>query len=301
MMNAPIGLDTHTPNAARMWDYLLGGKDNFEIDRTTADAINKICDDVGVPNGHVVALENRAFIRRAVRFLAEAGVTQFIDIGAGLPTQGNVHQIAHEVNPDARVVYVDYDEMVLSHGRTLLADNVTTKVILGDLRRPLTILTDPELRELINPDEPVAILLVAVLHLLDDNDNPTGIVAQLRDAMAPGSYLALTHSTTYAHPDLAAAVADAFRQLRVTAPLVPRSHAEISAFFAGLDVVPPGVVFPTRWLPDPHDNLDSESRWMYAGVGRVPTTSPDGLMCSGATAAFGDSAPVHMPTGNSTQ
>src|SRR6266545_8400416 len=164
---APTGVDTNTPNVARVWDYQLGGKDNFGADRAAADALNEACRRVGAPDGHVVARENRDFIDRAVRYLAgPAGIRQFIDIGAGLPTQGNVHQIAQQVNPDAAVAYVDYDPLVLVHGRALLADNAHTIVIHADAREPDDILTRPDLRALIDLDQPVAVLLVAVLHLL---------------------------------------------------------------------------------------------------------------------------------------
>lgn len=271
MTNAP-SLDTRQPNAARMWDYLLGGKDNFEADRVAADKINDICAGVGAPDGRVVALENRGFIRRAVTFLAaEAGIRQFVDIGAGLPTRGNVHDIARAAAPDeedVRVVYVDNDPLVLSHGRALLADHTTTKVILGDLRDPQAILDDPELTGWINPDKPVAILLVAVLHLLGDADDPATIVAQLRDWMAPGSYLALTHSTSDARPELAAAVANEFVRQGVNSPLIPRRHTQILGFLDGFDLIAPGMVFPTRWRPDAHEPDDDGAQWMYAAVGR---------------------------------
>ena len=150
---APTGLSMKTPNVARVWDYQLGGKDNFAPDREAAEALNDACRRVGAPDGRVVARENRDFIGRAVRYLAgPAGIRQFIDVGAGLPTQGNVHQIAQQVNPDAVVVYVDYDPLVLVHGRALLADNANTVVIQADAREPNHILTHPELREVIDLD-----------------------------------------------------------------------------------------------------------------------------------------------------
>jgi SAM-dependent methyltransferase len=259
---------------ARVWDYQLGGKDNFAIDRQAADALNDACHRVGAPDGRVVARENRDFIGRAVRYLAgPAGVRQFIDVGAGLPTQGNVHQVAPQVNPDAVVVYVDYDPLVLVHGRALLADNANTVVIQADAREPDDILSHAELRAVIDFDQPVAVLLVALLHLLPDDEDPIGIVTRLRDALAPGSYLALTHFTGDARPDLAAKVADEFARLRITTPLIPRSHRQILAFFDGFDLIPPGLVFPTLWRPDPTPHEpDSGAQWMYAGVGRK--TSP---------------------------
>jgi SAM-dependent methyltransferase len=272
-----LGLDT--PNVARIWDYQLGGKDNFEIDRAAADALNEACRAVGAPDGQVVARENRDFITRAVRHLAgPAGITQFIDIGAGLPTQGNVHHIAQAINPGAKVVYVDYDPMVLAHGRALLADNANTTVITADLRRPNQILTNPGLSALIDLTRPVVVLLVAVLHLLPDDEDPAGVVAQLRDVIAPGSYVAITHVTNDVHAEAAAEVAARFVRLKVSTPLVPRSHDQIAQFFTGFDLIDPGLVFPTRWDPD-RVGGDPGAQWMYAGVGRktiLDQTAPDG-------------------------
>ena len=266
------GIDTSVPNVARVWDYQLKGKDNFEADRAAADAVNEACQRVGAPDGRVVARENRDFIARAVSHLAgPAGISQFIDIGAGLPTQGNVHQIAQNVNPDAKVVYVDYDPLVLVHGRALLADNPNTIVITADLRRPDEIVTNPELGELIDLTRPVAVLLVAVLHLLPDDENPTGIVSRLRDALAPGSYLALTHFTGDVRPDLAAMVAAEFARLRITTPLIPRTREQIAGFLNGFDLVAPGLVFPTQWDPQQPDPENPGAQWMYAGVGYKPT------------------------------
>ena len=265
------GIDTTIPNVARVWDYQLGGKDNFEVDRAAADALNEACRAVGAPDGRDVARENRAFIRRAVGYLAgPAGIDQFVDIGSGLPTQGNVHQIAQKVNPDAKVVYVDYDPLVLAHGRALLAVNDNTTVITADLRQPDEILGNPDLRALIDLSQPIAVLLVAVLHLLPDDENPAGIVTQLRDAIAPGSYLALTHVTSDARPELAATVADEFARLRITTPLIPRTRNQIGQFFDGFDLVEPGLVFPMQWDPERQGD-DPGAQWMYAGVGRKPT------------------------------
>ncbi len=265
------GIDTTIPNVARVWDYQLGGKDNFEVDRAAADALNEACKRVGAPDGRDVAREIRAFILRAVSYLAgPAGIGQFIDIGSGLPTQGNIHQIAQEINPDAKVVYVDYDPLVLAHGRALLAINDHTTVITADMRRPDEILGNPDLRAFIDLSQPVAVLLVAVLHLLPDDENPAGIVAQLRDALTAGSYLAITHVTSDARPELAAKVADEFARLRITTPLVPRTRNRIGRFFDGFDLVEPGLVFPTQWDPERLGD-DPGAQWMYAGVGRKPT------------------------------
>jgi hypothetical protein len=266
----PSGIDVNTPNVARMWDFQLGGKDNFAADRAAAENVNEAMRRVNAPDGRVVAKENRAFLQRAVRYLAgEAQIKQFLDIGAGLPTQGNVHQAAHEVAPDARVVYVDYDPVVVVHGQALLTGTDKTTVMLADLRQPEKILDDPELRRILDLGQPVALLLVAVLHLLTDDDDPIGIVTQLRDTLTPGSYLVVTHATRQTHPNAANALADQFKRLRVTTPIVPRSREEILRFFDGFELVEPGLVFPKLWHAEaPTTQADAGSAWMFAGVGR---------------------------------
>jgi hypothetical protein len=254
-----------------MWDYQLGGKDNFAADRQAAEQVNEACRQAGVPDGRTVARESRAFLRQAVRYLAgEAGIDQFIDIGAGLPTQGNVHEVAQAVNPQATVVYVDYDPMVLTWGRALLATNPHTTVITADLRRPDTILTNPDLHELVDLTRPVAVLLVSVLHLLPDGDNPTSIAAAVWEALPPGSYLALSHFTDQAYPEVAATIRGIFTELQVSTPLIPRSREAIAGFFTGLELVLPGLVHPHEWRPDPAMANTKPSQWMYVGVGRKP-------------------------------
>ena len=261
------------PNVARIWDYYLDGKDNFAVDRAAAHALSDACHRVDAPDGRDVAREDRDFIRRAVAFLAHAGVDQFIDIGSGLPTQGNVHEIAQAVTPSAKVVYVDNDAVVLTHGRALLATNHKTAVIQADLRHPDHLLTHPDLRRLVDPRRPVAVLVVAVLHLLTDAEDPAGIVARLRKLLAPGSYLVLTHVTGDMRPGLADTVAKEFIRLGVTTPLVPRTADQIRRLFTGFDLVEPGLVQPARWRPTPH--TPPETGWMYAGVGRLsPAATP---------------------------
>jgi hypothetical protein len=271
---ASPGLDTATPNIARMWNYQLGGKDNFAVDREAADALNQAMREAGVPGGREVAKENRAFIRRAVRFLVgAASIRQFLDIGSGLPTMGNVHEIAHELNPAARVIYVDYDPMVLAHGRVLLANGGNVAVVQADMREPDTILAHPELRDVLDLDEPVAVLLVAALHLLTDDEDPHSVVDKIRHAMVPGSYLALTHVTWEARPQAAAVLADEFQRLKVSTPIVPRGREEILRFFDGFELVEPGLVFPSHWRPGKPSALDHPGAgWMFAGVGKRTKT-----------------------------
>ncbi len=267
---APVGIDVNTPNVARIWDYQLGGKDNFAADRAAADAVNKAMREANAPEGHVVARENRAFLQRAVRFLAkDAGLRQFLDIGAGLPTQGNVHEVAHQATSDARVVYVDYDPVVVVHGQALLTGSDKTNFIQGDLRKPDDILNHPELRNLIDLGQPVALLLIAVLHLIPDDGDPVGIVTRLRDALPVGSYLAITHATRQRRPGAADVLKKEFERLRVTTPIIPRTRDEIEQFFDGFELVEPGLVFPALWRPDaPAADQVPGAEWMFCGVGR---------------------------------
>jgi S-adenosyl methyltransferase len=255
------GLRMDRPTPARMYDYFLGGKDNFQVDRDAADQLDEAA---GRGTTFAAACENRRFLQRAVAWLAEAGIDQFVDIGAGLPTRGNVHEIAQRVNPAARVAYADNDPIVLSHGRALLADGKTTNVFTGDMREPQAILTAPGLAGLIDFSRPVAVLLVAVLHFVRDEEDPYGIVGTFRDAMAPGSYLVLSHATTDGpSAELLARNEEVYE--RSTSPSRPRSRDEIARFFDGLDLLEPGLVRPGRWRPG--SGQEAVTHFMYAGVG----------------------------------
>ncbi|GGL19117.1 hypothetical protein Sme01_36230 [Sphaerisporangium melleum] len=254
-------LDLSTPSVARMYDYYLGGKDNFEVDRECADEVLR-----RAPLVPVVAQANRDFLRRAVRYLArECGIRQFLDIGTGLPTQDNVHQVAQRVDPRVRVVYVDNDPLVLIHAQALLANNPNTLALAGDLRQPWRILDDPHVRGVIDFREPVAVLLCGILHFIPDHDDPYGIVATLVHAMAPGSYLVVSHAER--HRDLTPATG---AYDRASSPVVLRSLVEIAGFLNGLEWVEPGVVYLPLWRPDrpmPTDRLRVPA---YGGVGRKP-------------------------------
>ena len=256
---ANLRLDRPTP--ARMYDYFLGGKDNFQVDRDAADLLDEVA---GRGTTSTVAWENRRFLQRAVACLAEAGIDQFVDIGAGLPTQGNVHEVAQRVNPAARVVYIDNDPIVLSHGRALLADDVTTRVLTADMREPQAILAAPGLTELIDFSRPVAVLFVAVLHFVRDDEDPYGIVGTFRDAMVPGSYLVLSHVTTDGTPTEILAQNERVYE-KSTSPSRPRSREEIMRFFDGLGLLEPGLVRPGLWRPE--GGQETATNFMYAGVG----------------------------------
>jgi S-adenosyl methyltransferase len=262
-------INTGVPNPARIYDYLLGGKDNFPADRDVAEQLLAIA-----PVARDVVEDNRAFLRRAVRFLtSEAGIRQFIDLGSGLPTQGNVHEVAQADATDARVVYVDNDAMVVTHSRALLAGD-NTVAVQADLREPESVLAHPEVRQLIDFDQPVALLLMAILHFVPDDEDPFGIVARFRDALPAGSYVAISHGTRDipARPDMSAeemtemgTKVERLYQL-TTASLVTRTHAEVKRFFDGLDLLDPGVVEIQRWRPDGQRPMLPGG--FYGGVGR---------------------------------
>lgn len=260
----PRDIDPSVPTAAGMYDYYLGGKGNFAADRRAANHVI-----AAAPEVILIARENRRFMQRAVQFLArDAGIRQFLDIGTGLPTQGNVHEIAQAETSDARVVYVDNDPKVLAHSRALKTTGTkTTRVITADLRDPDGILKHPDTRTLIDFDEPMAVLLVAVLHFIDDAADPYQIVAHLRDAMAPGSFLVITHVTGDTRPDHAIGAADAYKKTKNPATL--RTRTQIEHFFDGLHLVDPGLVFVSEWRPDIETDLMSEEVWVLGGLGRT--------------------------------
>jgi O-methyltransferase involved in polyketide biosynthesis len=255
-------IDETKPAPARIYDWLLGGKNNYAADREAGARIEET-----MPYIKDTAWENRRFLQRAVRFLVGEGIRQFIDIGAGLPTQGQVHEIVqHEVS-DARVVYVDNDPIVLTHAGLLLTAGDPVTVIQGDLRRPQEILDHPELNRLIDLTKPVAVLLLAVLHFITDEEDPEGILRTLREAMAPGSYLALSHVTTDG-PDPEALAQALGHWKRATASGVWRSSEHIRSFFDGFDLVEPGFVRPWQWRPDGNQERTAS---IYGGVGRKTT------------------------------
>lgn len=261
---AEQAFDSNIPNVARIYDFLLHGKDNYAADR---EAARKLLE--AVPGAAVAARDNRAFLSRAVRFLAgEAGIRQFIDIGAGLPTRGNVHEIAHNVDPACRVVYADNDPVVTAHARALLASSPHVAAISADLRDPGHLLTHPAAEELIDFSRPVAVLMVAVLHFLPDSDDPWEIVRTCKSAMAPGSYLVLSHVTGDGSP------AEAIRQAaeiyeHASAPGIARSRDQITRFFHGLDLIPPGLADAARWR-NPLPQRRPRPVLFYAGAARKP-------------------------------
>jgi SAM-dependent methyltransferase len=260
---APPGIDLTAPSVSRMYDFYLGGSHNFEADR---DAARRAIEAFpGIPK---IAQANRAFMRRAVRYALSQGVTQFLDIGSGIPTFGNVHEVARAGDDEARVVYVDSDPVAVAHSRAVLRDEDRVDIVPADLRAPAGILDSEPVGRLLDLGRPVALLLVAVLHFLDDADKPYERVAELRDALAPGSLLVLTHASTDAGPattEQGARVSDVYR--RGGSSLVMRNEAEIARFFAGFELVEPGVVPMPDWRPD--GSLDEEDPIVYSGFSGV--------------------------------
>jgi SAM-dependent methyltransferase len=256
------GFDSGVPNVARIYDALLGGKDNYATDREAALALT-----TAIPGAARAARDNRAFLARAVRYLAgQAGITQFLDIGTGLPTRGHVHEIAQAANPGARVAYVDNDPVVIAHAHALLAGTATA-VIEADVRFPRDLMSMPAVRKQIDFDLPAAVLLVAVLHFVADSDGPRSIVRCITDHLAPGSYLVISHVTDDQTP---AEAIDRARDIYSTAYVrgAARTRDDIEGFFDGLDLIPPGVTDAARWRS--RRKTTPRPALFYAGIGRKP-------------------------------
>jgi hypothetical protein len=264
----PREIDTSGPHAARIYDYLLGGKDHFAVDRQTAEKAI-----AAIPTGWTAARENRAFLGRAVRYLAaDVGIRQFLDIGTGLPSANNVHEVAQAVAPEARVVYVDNDPIVLAHARALLTSSTQgrTAYIEADLREPETILAHPVTRETIDFSRPLALMLVGILHFVPDEDGPARIVATLLEALPPGSYLAASHGAPEFNPAGSAMWTRTYRESGV--PFQLRTADEFTELaFGGLEMVEPGLVVVSDWRPDRAGPLPlAEEVGIVGAVARKP-------------------------------
>jgi hypothetical protein len=258
-------IDPETPSVARMYDYYLGGKDNYASDREAARQVL-----AAMPNVLEFTRANRRLLSRAVTMMAARGVRQFLDIGSGLPTQENVHEVAQRAAPDSRIVYVDNDPIVLTHARALLADNPLTTVVQADLRDPEGLLDDPGIKAWIDFDQPVGLLLLAILHFVPDEDRPAEIVARLRAPLAPGSYLVISHGHK---GEISRNVEDQVRSAygRTGAgDIIPRGVDEVTALFEGTELIGPGLVQVADWRPDGEPiPPDMSSPGFLAGVGRV--------------------------------
>ena len=264
---APAEIDIERPSVARMYDYFLGGSHNFAVDRVLAEQAM-----TAFPDAPYVVRANRAFLHRAVVHLANLGIDQFLDLGSGIPTAGNVHDIAYAANPDARTVYVDSDPVAIAHATAILEGVSQARVIHADLRNPEEILTNPILTDYLDLTRPVAILMVSVLPFIPDTDNPPAIVAAYRDATVPGSYLALSHGTNEYQPEAVSKVEGVYTQ--TSQPGVFRNRAQIAALLPAYTLLPPGLTDVINWHPDEEsptpDPLNGDIRRysILAAVGR---------------------------------
>ena len=259
-------IDTSVPHPARRYNYLLGGKDNFAADRASGDQLAEL-----FPTVRIAAVENRRFLKRSVRFLAgECGIRQFLDIGTGLPTADNTHQVAQRVAPESRVVYVDNDPMVMVHARALLTSTPegATSYLEDDLRFPDRILRRTELHNTIDLEQPVALMLVAVLHFIHDDEEVAGIIRRLTDALAPGSYVVFSGSTAdFGDAALAEVYKDMVRAGKID--IWPRSKSEYENLFTGLELLDPGVVPVSEWRPDGETEIPPAADvQIFGGVAR---------------------------------
>ena len=263
---APPRIDISAPHSARIYDYWLGGKDNFAADRAVAEALV-----AAIPTIRSMAAENRYFVHRVARYLVgQAGVRQFLDIGTGIPTRPNLHEIAQQIAPDTRVVYVDNDPIVLTHARALMVstEQGRSEYIHADLREPEMILNHRTLRETLDLDQPVALTMIAILMLLRDADDPWHKARVLMDALPSGSYVAITHPTGDFNPDAMSAAVAAAVNSGMT--LVPRTRDQVARFFDGWELVEPGIVPVMEWQPADGKPADPHAAYYWAGVARKP-------------------------------
>jgi hypothetical protein len=244
-VRVPAGIDPNRPSAARIYDYFLGGTHNFAADRAIGDRAMEM-----VPKIPRIAQANRAFLRRAVRHAATNGVRQFLDVGSGIPTEGNVHDVARSVRSDTRVVYVDREPTAVLHAQDILGADPTTVAVQGDLQDPRPVLDHPDVTRLLDLDEPVCILMIAVLHFIPDSPTLTAALRTYNEATAPGSFLAVTH-TTNSNADDVERIAGLYN--RTGTPLVPRDPGQIAGMLTGWRMLDPGVVYTPLWRPDPGD------------------------------------------------
>src|SRR6266567_1091246 len=259
----PEGVEVTVPNAARMYDYALGGYHNFAVDREFIERAEEL-----MPGAISSAHANRAFVRRAVRWLVDNGLRQFLDIGSGIPTLGNVHEVAQRMAPESRVIYTDIDPVAVAHSGAILADNPGARVVWGDLRRPAEILYHPDVLGFLDFSQPVAVLLNAVLPFVSDDDDPAGIVAQVRDVLVAGSHLTITHAVPLPQR---AAEQESVRRLYQSTPTSVhlRTRERVRQLLADWELVEPGLVPVTEWHPDSEDADDPPQPAILAAIARV--------------------------------
>jgi S-adenosyl methyltransferase len=260
---APKDIDLDRPNAARVYDFLLGGMANFATDREFARRLIEIA-----PDAPKLARGNRAFLRRAVTYCLDNGIRQFLDIGSGIPTAGNVHEIAQRIEPSARVVYVDAEPVAVAHTELMLEGNDNADVVHGNLLEPDHLLGSAAARRLLNLDEPIAVLMVSVLHFLDDDAGPYAAVSRYVDAMAPGSYLVISHIAAE-DTDEQSRARNLYQKDAV--PILGRTREQLAEFFTGLELIEPGIVWAPEWHPEESDIITDPQRSRgFAAVGRKP-------------------------------
>jgi hypothetical protein len=255
----PTEIDIEVPSAARVYDYLLGGGHNFAADRAVGELMLR-----AQPKGRQIATSNRAFLSRAVRYMMDNGITQFLDLGSGIPTIGNVHEVAQQANPDCRVAYVDRDPVAVAHSRLILDGVPRTTVVDADLTYPEQVLDSAEIHKFIDFDEPIGLLMVGIFHFVPDEKRPQDILARYRSVLPAGSFLALSHLTADDMPVQAAGFAEAMKNSRD--PMFLRGYSEVLPMFDGFELVPPGVVTASCWRAEPCAKNDADG--IYAGVGR---------------------------------
>jgi len=257
----PEGVDTGRPSAARLYDYLLGGGHNFAADRALAEKFLQ-----AQPNARTIARLNRAFLRRAVLFMMDHGIRQFLDLGSGIPTVGNVHEIARKADPEARVVYVDFEEVAVAHSQLILEHDPLAAIVQEDMTRPDAVLLAARDSGLIDFGQPVGVLTAGVFHFVPPEAGPEAIVAAYRDAVPAGSYLAVSQFTQDLQPEEMAGIVEVMKKSQN--PMHPRTKSEIAALFAGFELVEPGIVPTPLWQPEGANTDDPDKAGIYAAVGR---------------------------------
>jgi hypothetical protein len=256
----PEDIDKTVPSAARVYDFLLGGAHNFAVDRAVGEKVLQV-----QPNGRQIAGSNRAFLGRAVRYMLDQGITQFLELGSGIPTVGNVHEVAQRTNPEAHVVYVDYDDVAVAHSELMLGANNNATIVRADMCSPDDVLNARATQELLDFSRPIGLLLVAVFHFVGDDRNPPQVVARYRDALPDGSLMALSHLTADQMPQEMAGVVEAMKNSRD--PMFFRPYNEVLAMFEGFELVEPGLVTASQWRPE-HGITDPAIEGVYGGVAR---------------------------------
>jgi SAM-dependent methyltransferase len=270
----PEGIDVTVPNVARMYDYALGGYHNFTVDRENTERAEQ-----ALPGTIASAQANRAFLYRVVRWLAGAGITQFLDIGSGIPTVGNVHEIAEQATPGARTMYIDIDPIAVAHSQAILAGNQRAKAMEGDLREPIKIVDHPDVTGLLDLSKPVAVLITGVMHFISDADDPRRIITQLKDAVVSGSYIVVSHIAPM--PELENELANLQEVFQKTpTPFYLRTREQLAELLTGLEIVEPGIVPIPDWHPDSDDHIPEHRRIMLVAVGRKDSPASIGSAAS---------------------